>query len=111
MQLPFFIGLYWVIIESVELRHAPFIGWIQDLSSKDPYYILPLLMLVTMVIQQKLSPAPADPVQAKVMMFMPVVFSALFINFPAGLLIYWVVNNTVSILQQWYVNKTHPVAQ
>jgi len=107
MQLPVFIGLYWAIIESVELRQAPFMGWIHDLSAKDPYYVLPALMFVTMFIQQKLSPPPADPMQAKVMNFMPVVFAALFINFPAGLLLYWVVNNILSILQQWLVNKTY----
>jgi YidC/Oxa1 family membrane protein insertase len=105
LQLPVFFALYWVIIESVELRHAPFIWWIQDLSAKDPYYIFPALMCLTMFVQQKMAPTSADPMQAKVMLFMPVAFSALMINFPVGLVIYWVVNNILSILQQWYVNK------
>jgi len=107
VQIPVFIALYWVLLESVELRHAPFIFWIHDLSARDPYYILPLLMGVTMFIQQRLSPPPADPVQAKVMMFLPIVFTALFLMFPAGLVLYWVVNNSLSILQQWYITRKY----
>jgi YidC/Oxa1 family membrane protein insertase len=105
VQIPVFLGLYWVLIESVELRQAPFIAWIYDLSVKDPFYVLPLLMGLTMFIQQRLNPAPPDPVQAKVMMFLPVVFTVLFLNFPAGLVLYWVVNNVLSILQQWWIGK------
>lgn len=109
VQIPVFIALYWVLLESVELYHAPFILWIHDLSSPDPYYILPLLMGLTMFVQQKLSPPPPDPTQAKVMLFMPVFFTALFLYFPAGLVLYWVVNNALSILQQWYITKHyHP---
>lgn len=103
VQIPVFIGLYWVLIESVQLRHAPFILWIHDLSQKDPYYVLPILMGLSMFFQQRLNPPPADPVQAKVMMLMPIVFTALFINFPAGLMLYWFVNNTLSFLQQWFI--------
>lgn len=105
VQIPVFIALYYVLLESVELRHAPFILWINDLSAKDPYYILPILMGLSMIVQQKLSPAPPDPVQAKVMMIMPVVFTFLFIQFPSGLVLYWVVNNILSIAQQWYITK------
>lgn len=100
IQIPVFIALYYVLLASVELRQAPFIFWIQDLASKDPYYILPILMGLTMVLQQKLNPAPADPVQAKVMMVMPIVFTALFLSFPAGLVLYWVVNSILSMAQQ-----------
>ncbi len=107
IQIPVFIALYWVLIESVELRQAPFIFWIKDLAVKDPFYILPLLMGVSMFIQQKLNPPPPDPTQAKVMMFLPVMFTVLFMNFPAGLVLYWVVNNTLSILQQWYVTQKY----
>ncbi len=106
VQIPVFIGLYWVLIESVQLRHAPFIFWIQDLSIKDPYYILPVLMGLSMFFQQRLNPPPPDPIQAKVMMFMPVIFTVLFINFPAGLMLYWFVNNTLSFLQQWYIMRS-----
>ncbi|HMZ11750.1 MAG TPA: membrane protein insertase YidC [Plasticicumulans sp.] len=105
VQIPVFIALYWMLLESVELRQAPFMGWIQDLSVKDPYYVLPLIMGVSMFVQQKLSPAPPDPVQAKVMMAMPVVFTFMFLWFPSGLVLYWVVNNCVSILQQWVITK------
>lgn len=105
IQIPVFIGLYWVLIESVELRQAPWILWIHDLSAKDPFYILPLLMGLTMFLQQKLSPPPPDPMQAKMMMMLPVVFTVLFLYFPAGLVLYWVTNNTVSILQQWYIMR------
>lgn len=103
VQIPVFIGLYYVLLESVELRHAPFMLWIQDLSSKDPFYVLPILMGITMLIQQKLNPAPADPIQAKVMMIMPVIFTVLFLQFPSGLVLYWFVNNLLSILQQWVI--------
>jgi YidC/Oxa1 family membrane protein insertase len=103
VQIPVFLALYWVLVESVELRQAPFILWIHDLSVKDPYYILPLLMGLTIFIQQWLSPKAADPMQRKVMMMMPIIFTALFFTFPAGLVLYWVVNNTLSILQQWYI--------
>ncbi|MGB5177511.1 MAG: membrane protein insertase YidC, partial [Gammaproteobacteria bacterium] len=105
VQIPVFISLYWVLLESVELRHAPFILWITDMSSPDPYYILPLLMGVTMLIQQKLNPAPMDPIQAKVMMALPVVFTVFFAFFPSGLVLYWVANNTLSIAQQWVITR------
>jgi YidC/Oxa1 family membrane protein insertase len=106
VQIPVFIALYWVLLGSVELRHAPFFGWITDLSAKDPYYILPILMGASMIIQTYLNPAPADPIQAKMMKIMPVVFSIFFFFFPAGLVLYWLVNNILSITQQWYINKT-----
>jgi YidC/Oxa1 family membrane protein insertase len=103
IQIPVFISLYWALLESVELRQAPFILWIQDLSTKDPYFVLPLLMGVTMVIQQKLNPTPLDPVQAKVMMVLPIVFTVFFAFFPAGLVLYWFTNNLLSIAQQWVI--------
>lgn len=106
IQIPVFIALYWVLVESVELRQAPFILWIHDLTAKDPYYVLPILVGISMFLQQRLSPPPPDPTQAKVMMFMPVIFTALFINFPAGLMLYWFVNNTLSFLQQWHIMRT-----
>lgn len=106
IQIPVFISLYWMLLGSVELRHAPFFGWIQDLSAKDPYYILPLIMGATMFIQTSLNPAPTDPIQAKVMKIMPVIFSVFFFFFPAGLVLYWLVNNIISIWQQWYINKS-----
>jgi YidC/Oxa1 family membrane protein insertase len=102
IQIPVFIGLYWVLMESVELRQAPFMLWIHDLSARDPYLILPLLMGASMFFQQKLNPAPADPTQAKVMMMMPILFTVMFLGFPSGLVLYWLVNNCVSILQQWW---------
>lgn len=105
MQMPVFIALYWVLMESVELRHAPFALWIEDLSVKDPIFILPLIMGATMWIQQKLNPTPPDPMQAKVMQWMPVFFTALFLMFPAGLVLYWVVNNTLSIAQQYVITR------
>ncbi|MEZ5585030.1 MAG: membrane protein insertase YidC [Candidatus Competibacteraceae bacterium] len=105
VQIPVFIALYWVLLESVELRQAPFMLWIQDLSIKDPYYVLPLIMGVTMFIQQKLNPAPPDPIQPKVMMALPVVFTFFFLFFPAGLVLYWVVNNVLSIAQQYVITK------
>ena len=104
VQMPVFIALYWVILASVELRHAPFYGWITDLSSVDPWYILPVLMGASMIIQTKLNPVPPDPVQAKVMQIMPVAFSVFFFFFPAGLVLYWLVNNILSIAQQWQIN-------
>ncbi|MGL5742958.1 MAG: membrane protein insertase YidC [Legionella sp.] len=107
IQIPVFIALYWVLLESVELRQAPFIFWIKDLASADPYHVLPLIMGATMLIQQKLNPAPPDPMQAKVMMFLPVLFTGLFWNFPAGLVLYWIVNNALSILQQWYITRKY----
>ena len=105
VQMPVFLALYWVLLESVEMRQAPFALWINDLSSKDPYLILPLLMGVTMFIQQKLNPAPPDPIQAKVMMALPIVFTVFFAFFPAGLVLYWFVNNLLSIAQQWKINR------
>lgn len=104
VQIPVFIALYWVLLSAVELRQAPFALWITDLSQKDPYYILPVVMAVTMFIQMKLNPTPPDPVQAKVMMIMPIVFSVFFFFFPSGLVLYWLVNNVLSILQQWRIN-------
>jgi len=106
IQIPVFIALYWVLIESVELRQAPFYLWLHDLSVHDPFYILPLLMGISMFAQQKLSPAPPDPMQAKVLMFMPVVFTVLFLNFPAGLMLYWIANNVLSISQQWWITHS-----
>jgi len=106
VQIPVFISLYWMLLGSVELRHAPFFGWIKDLSAIDPYYVLPILMGATMIIQTSLNPPPTDPIQAKVMKIMPVVFSVFFFFFPAGLVLYWLVNNIISIWQQWYINKS-----
>ena len=105
VQIPVFIALYWVLMEAVELRQAPFMLWITDLSSQDPYYVLPILMGISMFLQQKLNPAPLDPVQAKVMMFLPLVFTVFFLFFPAGLVLYWVVNNSLSIAQQYVITK------
>ena len=105
LQMPVFIALYWVLSESVEIRHSPWIIWIQDLSAKDPLFILPLIMGASMFLMQKLQPAPTDPMQAKVFQLMPVVFTFFFMMFPAGLVLYWTVNNLLSILQQWYVNR------
>jgi YidC/Oxa1 family membrane protein insertase len=105
IQIPVFISLYWVLLESVEMRQAPFIFWIQDLSTKDPYYVLPVLMGITMFAQQKLNPAPIDPVQQKIMMSLPFVFTVFFAFFPAGLVLYWFVNNLLSIAQQWAITK------
>lgn len=103
IQIPVFIALYWVLVESVQLRQAPFILWIHDLSTRDPYYVLPVLMGISMFLQQRLNPPPPDPMQAKMMMLMPWIFMVLFANFPAGLMLYWFVNNTLSFLQQWYI--------
>ena len=105
VQIPVFIALYWVLLESVEMRQAPFILWIEDLSIKDPYFVLPLIMGVSMYIQQKLNPAPPDPMQAKIMMSLPFVFTIFFAFFPSGLVLYWVVNNILSISQQWYITR------
>jgi YidC/Oxa1 family membrane protein insertase len=105
VQIPVFIALYWVLLAAIELRHAPFILWIKDLSALDPYYVLPVLMTVTMVLQTRMNPKPPDPVQAKVMQFMPFIFSIFFFFFPAGLVLYWLVNNILSILQQWQIQR------
>jgi YidC/Oxa1 family membrane protein insertase len=105
IQMPFFLAFYWVLLESVEMRQAPFALWITDLSSRDPYFILPVIMGAAMLMQQRLNPAPADPVQAKVMQIMPIVFTGFFAFFPSGLVLYWVTNTLLSIAQQWYVNK------
>jgi YidC/Oxa1 family membrane protein insertase len=105
VQIPVFISLYWVLLASVELRHAPFYFWIHDLAAQDPYYVLPLLMMGSMVIQTKLNPVPPDPVQAKVMMIMPFAFGVMFFFFPAGLVLYWLVNNILSIAQQWQITR------
>jgi len=106
IQIPVFFGLYKALLYSIELRHAPFIFWLQDLSAKDPYYITPIIMGATMFWQQKMTPTVGDPMQAKLMLLMPVVFTFLFLNFPSGLVIYWLFNNILSIGQQYYVNKT-----
>jgi YidC/Oxa1 family membrane protein insertase len=105
VQIPVFIALYWVLLESVEMRQAPFMLWINNLSAPDPFYVLPLLMGATMLIQQKLNPAPMDPIQAKVMMALPIVFTVFFAFFPSGLVLYWVVNNTLSIAQQYVITR------
>jgi YidC/Oxa1 family membrane protein insertase len=105
IQMPFFLAFYWVLLESVEMRQAPFALWITDLSSRDPYFILPIIMGAAMLFQQKLNPTPGDPVQAKVMQIMPVMFTAFFAFFPSGLVLYWVTNTLLSIAQQWYINK------
>ena len=105
VQMPVFIALYWVLMESVELRQAPFFLWIEDLSVKDPFFILPLIMGASMFIQMRLNPQPQDPMQAQVMKFMPVIFTVFFLWFPAGLVLYWVVNNVLSIAQQWYITR------
>lgn len=110
IQIPIFISLYWVLLESVQLRQAPFIFWIHDLSIKDPYFVLPVLMGLSMFLQQKLSPAPADPMQAKIMMFLPIIFTFLFASFPSGLVLYWLTNNVISILQQWIITRNYKAA-
>lgn len=106
VQIPVFIALYWVLLGSVEMRQAPWLGWISDLSTKDPYYVLPIIMGITMLIQTKLNPTPPDPIQAKVMLFMPIAFTFMFLFFPAGLVLYWTVNNLLSIAQQWQITRT-----
>ncbi|WP_020558183.1 membrane protein insertase YidC [Thiofilum flexile] len=105
IQIPVFMGLYWVLVESVELRQAPWIFWYKDLSVMDPFFILPLLMGISMFVQQKLNPPPTDPMQQKIFQFMPIIFTVLFLFFPAGLVLYWVVNNVLSIAQQWFINN------
>jgi YidC/Oxa1 family membrane protein insertase len=105
VQIPFFIALYWVLLSSVEMRNAPWIGWVHDLSVRDPFFILPILMTLSSLLQTWLSPTPPDPVQAKMMWIMPLVFSGMFFVFPAGLVLYWLTNNILSIAQQWFINK------
>lgn len=105
VQIPVFIALYWVLLESVELRQSPWILWIRDLSSRDPYFILPLIMGATMFVQNKLNPAPPDPLQARLLMAMPIVFTVFFAFFPAGLVLYWVTNSLLTIAQQWYITR------
>jgi YidC/Oxa1 family membrane protein insertase len=116
VQIPVFIALYWVLLASVEMRHAPWLGWIHDLSAPDtlfgtlpgidmPIGLLPIIMAASMYVQTKLNPTPPDPIQAKVMMIMPLVFSFMFFYFPSGLVLYWVVNNILSIAQQWVITK------
>jgi YidC/Oxa1 family membrane protein insertase len=105
VQIPVFLAFYWVLLESVEMRQAPFILWITDLSSRDPYFVLPVLMGAAMFGQFKLNPAPPDPVQAKVFMFMPLVMTGMMAFFPAGLVLYWFSNTLLSIAQQWRINK------
>lgn len=105
VQMPVFIALYWTLMESVELRHAPFMFWIKDLSAMDPFFVLPLIMGASMWFQQKLNPAPPDPMQAKIMQWMPIVFTFLFLWFPSGLVLYWVTNNLLSIAQQWVITR------
>ncbi len=105
IQMPIFISLYWALMESVELRHAPFILWIKDLSVMDPYFVLPVIMGAAMWFQQKMNPPPPDPMQAKIMQWMPVVFTLFFVFFPAGLVVYWVSNSLLSIAQQWVITR------
>jgi len=113
IQLPVFFGLYQALLTAIELRHAPFlthlpftdIAWLTDLSAKDPLYITPIIMGVTMFLQQKMSPPAADPTQQKIMMALPIVFTVLFLGFPSGLVLYWLVNNVLSILQQWLMMR------
>ena len=105
IQIPVFIALYWALLGAVEMRDAPWILWIKDLSSKDPYYVLPIIMAITMFIQTKLNPTPPDPMQAKAMLMMPLIFGFMFLFFPAGLVLYWVVNNILSIAQQWQITR------
>ena len=107
VQMPVFIALYWVLMESVELRQAPFFGWIKDLAVMDPYFILPLVMGASMWFQQRLNPPPPDPMQARIMQWLPIIFTFFFLWFPAGLVLYWVANNLLSILQQWFI--THRI--
>jgi len=109
IQIPVFIALYWVLLESVEIRHAPFALWLQDLSAKDPFYILPVLMGVSQFVMMKLNPAPMDDIQKKVMTIMPIALTFLFLSFPQGLVLYWVVNNLLSMAQQWYIMRKHAV--
>jgi len=110
IQIPVFIAFYWMLLESVELRQAPWILWIQDLSIRDPFCILPVVMAATMYFQQKLNPAPTDPIQAKVFQFLPLVFGIFFAFFPAGLVLYWITNNVLGIAQQYYITR-HVLAE
>ncbi|MDR1708463.1 MAG: membrane protein insertase YidC, partial [Candidatus Accumulibacter sp.] len=105
IQIPVFIALYWALLGAVEIRNAPWIGWIHDLSAQDPYYVLPVIMMATMLIQTKLNPTPPDPMQAKIAMIMPFAFGVMFFFFPSGLVLYWVVNNVLSIAQQWQITR------
>ena len=105
VQIPVFISLYWVLVETVELRQAPFALWLTDLSAPDPFFVLPLLMGLTMKLQQSLNPPPIDPVQAQVIKMFPVIFTVFFLFFPSGLVLYWVVNNTLSFFQQWFITR------
>ena len=105
IQIPVFIALYWSILASVEMRYAPFFGWITDLSAADPYYVLPVIMGASMIMQSRLNPTPPDPLQAKLMKIMPIAFSVIFFFFPAGLVLYSIVNNVLSIAQQWYITR------
>jgi len=105
VQMPVFLALYWVLLESVEMRQAPWLGWITDLSIRDPYFILPIIMGATMLIQQRLNPTPPDPMQARIMQLMPIIFTFFFLWFASGLVLYWVVNNLLSIAQQWYITR------
>jgi YidC/Oxa1 family membrane protein insertase len=106
VQIPVFIALYWVLLASIELRHAPWLAWIQDLSAPDPWFVLPVIYAISMFVQTKLNPQPADPVQARIMLIMPIVFSVFFLFFPSGLVLYWVVQNLIGIAQQWHINRT-----
>jgi YidC/Oxa1 family membrane protein insertase len=105
VQMPVFLALYWTLMESVELRHAPWLLWITDLAAMDKFFVLPLIMGATMYIQQLLNPQPTDPMQAKVLKIMPVMFTVFMLWFPSGLVLYWVVNNTLSIVQQWIITR------
>ncbi|MDG1312327.1 MAG: membrane protein insertase YidC [Porticoccaceae bacterium] len=105
LQMPVFLSLYWVLLESVEIRHSPWIFWIQDLSAKDPFFVLPLVMGGSMLLMQKMQPMPTDPMQARVMQLMPIMFTFFFMIFPAGLVLYWTINNLLSMAQQWFVNR------
>lgn len=107
LQIPFFIAFYYMLAESVELRQAPWLGWIQDLSTMDPYFILPIINMVLMFVQQKLNPPPTDPMQQKVMLMMPLIFGFMFMWFPSGLVLYWTVSNAFGIVQQWFMNKRY----
>jgi YidC/Oxa1 family membrane protein insertase len=104
IQIPVFIALYWVLLSTVEMRNAPWVGWIHDLSAPDPYFILPVVMTLSTMLQTALNPAPPDPMQAKMMWIMPLMFSVMFFFFPAGLVLYWITNNILSIAQQWVIN-------
>src|SRR4029078_7620165 len=106
VQIPVFIALYWVLLASIELRHAPWIGRSHDFFGADPYFILPVIYAVSMLVQTRLNPQPADPVQARVMLIMPIMFSVFFLFFPSGLVLYWVVQTLLSILQQWHITRT-----